>query len=191
MAQPFLGQIELFAFGFAPRGWMVCAGQTLGITQNQALFALLGTTYGGDGRTTFALPDLRGSAAVGQGSGQGLSPWTIGQTGGVESVTLTSAETPTHGHGLAAISNPDTTANVATPSPAVLLTQTTGVDAAGGPLVFNIYATDAGPTQGQAPTQALSPASVGMVGGTPHSNMMPSAALNFCISLMGAFPSRN
>lgn len=185
MAEPFVGQIEAFAFDFAPRGWAVCAGQTLPISQNQALFALIGTTFGGNGSTTFALPDLRGSAAMGQGAGPGLTPRTVGQVVGEESHTLTVGETPAHQHSVNVISNPDTTLNVATPANTVVLSQTTGLAADGQSLNFDIYAADA------APSQSLNPAVIGTTGGQPHTNLMPLLAVNFCIALSGIFPPRN
>src|SRR5215472_3870294 len=105
MAQPFLSQIEAFPFNFAPKGWALCAGQLLPINQNQALFSLLGTTFGGDGRTNFALPDLRGRLANGFGQGTGLSNYTLGQRGGEETHTLTVTETPAHNHSVNAVKN--------------------------------------------------------------------------------------
>ena len=185
MSEPFLGQIELFSFGFAPRGWALCAGQIMAIAQNQALFALLGTTYGGNGVTTFALPDLRGRVPMGQGNGSGLTPRVIGEFVGEEAHTLTIAETPTHTHTLQAISNPTLTNNVDTPGPTVVLAQTTGADKDNNPLTVNIYAPDA------APSQALASAAIGTVGGQPHPNLMPYLAVNVCIALQGIFPSRN
>lgn len=185
MATPYIGQIEAFAFDFAPRGWAVCAGQVLGIAQNQALFALIGTTFGGNGTTTFALPDLRGSAVMGQGTGLGLTPRLVGQAFGEENHTLTAAETPIHQHALQVIANPNTAQNVTTPDNTVVLSQTTGLAADGQPLAFNIYGADA------APNQALNGAVIGVTGGLPHTNEMPSLALNFCIALTGVFPSQS
>ena len=115
MAQPFLSQIEAFPFNFAPKGWAFCAGQLMPINQNQALFALLGTTFGGDGRTTFALPDLRGRLANGFGQGAGLANYTLGQRAGEEAHTLTTAETPTHSH-LVNADNNGTTGGSSTPA---------------------------------------------------------------------------
>jgi microcystin-dependent protein len=185
MSQPFLGQIELFAFNFAPRGWAMCAGQILPIQQNQALFSLLGTTYGGDGVRTFALPDLRSRAPMGQGNGQGLTPRVIGSAFGEENHTLLLAETAPHTHAVQAISNPNLAHNVDTPGPTVVLAQTTGVDKGGNAITVNIYATD------NAPNQALAPAAIGTVGGQPHANLMPYLALNACIAMQGIFPSHN
>jgi microcystin-dependent protein len=185
MSQPFLGQIELFAFGFAPRGWAVCAGQIMPINQNQALFALLGTTYGGNGTTTFALPDLRSRVAIGQGNGQGLTPRVIGNTAGEDHHTLTLGETAAHRHTVQAASNPTLANNVDTPGTGVVLAQTIGVDKGGNSLTVNVYAAD------NAPAQALASAAVGSVGGQPHANLMPYLALNACIALQSIFPTRN
>jgi microcystin-dependent protein len=185
VSEPYIGQIELFAFGFAPRNWAFCVGQIMPIAQNQALFSLLGTTYGGDGVRTFALPDLRGRTPMGQGNGQGLTPRVLGETVGQEAHTLLISETPQHTHSVQAISNPNLATNTDAPGPTVLPAQTTGVDKGGNPIVVNIYAPDS------APSQAMAPASLGSMGGQPHSNLMPYTALNACISLTGIFPSRN
>ena len=185
MAEPFLGQIESFAFGYAPRNWAQCAGQLLAITQNQALFSLLGTTYGGNGVSTFALPDLRGGVPIGQGSGQGLTPRTLGETGGEEAHALQIGEMPPHNHVVMAISNPDTATNVYTPDASVALSKTTGTNADGLPAAYPIYAAD-------DPTQPLAAEAIGVGGGgVPHANMMPYLTLNFCIALQGVYPSRN
>jgi microcystin-dependent protein len=180
MSEPYIGQIETFAFGFAPKNWALCGGQLMPIAQNQALFSLLGTTYGGDGIRTFALPNLQSRVAVGQGGSYGL-----GQVGGEENHTLTVAETAGHTHSLGAAANVELTKNVDTPSNAVALATTSGKDAGGNPLVVDIYVTDAGPNQPLAPT------AVANTGGHPHTNLMPYTTLNFCIALSGIFPSRN
>lgn len=185
MSEPYIGQVELFGFNFAPKGWALCAGQILPISTNQALFALLGTTYGGDGRTNFALPDLRGRVAVGQGNASGLPPATLGQAGGEETHTLTANETPAHNHALLTSPNANIAENTYTPAKNVTLTKTTGQDAGGNPLTFNIYAPDS------SPSQVLAPDAVTTAGGQPHSNMMPYLGLNFCIALVGVFPSRD
>jgi len=184
MSQPYLGEIEIFGFGFAPKGWAFCGGQTLSIQQNQALFSVLGTTYGGNGTTTFMLPDLRGRLAMGQGNGQGLTPRVIGQVGGETSHTLLVTETPAHTHPLNAIQNIGT-GDVNSPGPTVVLSQTTGKLSNGNPLTVSLYAADTNPSQ------ALASAAVGNTGGQPHNNLMPYNALNFCIALSGIFPSRN
>lgn len=171
MADPFLGQISLFTFGFAPKGWAFCNGQILSIAQNQALFSLLGTTYGGNGVTTFALPNLQGRAAVSSGQGPGLSSYTLGQVGGEAAHTLVPAEIPPHTHGAATAS--DTTQM----SPqANYWARNTGGNA--------IYSA--------ASTGTMSANAVGAAGGNqPHQNMQPHLALNFCIALQGVYPARN
>ncbi len=171
MADPFLGQIGVFSFPFAPKGWAFCNGQILSIAQNQALFALLGTTYGGDGITTFALPNLQSRAALSQGQGPGLSPYSLGQVGGEASHALTKNEIPAHTHGAATAS--DTTQL----SPKLHYSApNTGGNAT--------YAPTASGTMGAS--------AVGTSGsGQPHQNMQPNLPLNFCIALVGVFPSRN
>ena len=185
MAQPFVGEIEIFGFGFAPNGWALCAGQTLPINQNTALFSLLGTTYGGDGISTFNLPDLRGRLAIGQGNGQGLTPRVIGEVGGETNHTLLVTETPSHSHASAAAQNVNVSSNADTPSASVVLSQTTGKASNGGALTVNLYAADSNPSQ------ALASAAVGTTGGQPHNNLMPFLAVLFCFDLVGIFPSRN
>jgi microcystin-dependent protein len=171
MADPFLGQIALLSFNFAPKGWAFCNGQLLSIAQNQALFSLLGTTYGGNGITTFALPNLQGRAAISSGQGPGLSPYTLGQVGGQAGHTLTTAEIPSHTHGAATAS--DTTQM----SPQAHYWAPNITQAA---------------TYSAAPAGTMAAAAVGLSGGSqPHENMQPSLALNFCIALVGVFPSRD
>ncbi|MBV9070853.1 MAG: phage tail protein [Acidobacteria bacterium] len=168
MGTPFLSEMRIMSFNFAPKGWAQCNGQFLPINQNQALFSLLGTMYGGNGQTTFALPDMRGKAPISMGAG-----FTEGQVGGQESHTITMSEMPAHNHFLQAnlLPNP---ADSAIPSPNLLGTLTTPIY---GPL--NAATT-------------LAPASVTNVGGSqPHQNMQPYIVLNFCIALQGAFPSQN
>ncbi len=174
MAEPFLGQVILVGFNFAPRGWALCDGQLLPISQNAALFSLLGTTYGGDGRTTFALPDLRGRAPIHQGQGSGLSARTIGSRLGVEEVTLTTNEMPAHTHSLNAF---DGLANQQSPVRTVPATEPTGQTAT--------YST-------QPANSVMSPEAIGTTGGSQaHSNMQPSLTMNYCIALEGVFPPRN
>jgi microcystin-dependent protein len=185
MAQPYLGQIEAFAFGFAPRGWSICAGQTLPIQQNAALFSLLGTTYGGNGTTTFQLPDLRSRLAMGQGNGQGLTPRVIGETGGEENHTLLVTETPAHNHPVRTAAAPAPTTNTNVVGSTVVLAQGLLKPHTGATSAYPIYATDS------APNQAMAPSAIGSTGGQPHSNLMPYNTLNFCIALQGIFPSRN
>jgi microcystin-dependent protein len=171
MSEPFLGQITIFSFGFPPRGWAFCNGQILSISQNTALFSLLGTTYGGNGTSTFALPNLQGRAAVGSGVGQGLSSYVLGQTGGEENHTLIGAELPSHSHA------PNYSNSATKSSPA-------GNYWAPDPNGNITFATSGG--------NAMSPAAIGVAGGgQPHTNLAPILALNFCIALTGIFPSRN
>jgi len=162
MAEPFMGEIRLMSFNFPPKGWALCNGQFLPINQNQALFSILGTTYGGNGQTTFALPDLRGRAPLYQGNGI-----IEGQAAGEESHTLTQKELPTHNHFMQA-SKSDGDQNV----PNILAAAN------------NVY----GPF-GNATT--LSPSSITPTGSQPHENMQPYGVISFCIALQGIFPSRN
>jgi microcystin-dependent protein len=166
MAEPFLSEIRIMSFGFAPKGWALCNGQTLPINQNQALFALLGTTYGGDGRTTFALPDLRGRTPIHQGAGHSL-----GERAGEASHTLSASELPTHTHGLSATS--------ATDSPQ--------------PVPTNAYLAPTASLYGPAAAlTTLTPGTVTSVGGgQAHPNMQPFLTLNCCIALQGIFPSQS
>jgi microcystin-dependent protein len=183
MSQPYLGQIESFPYGFAPRGWQFCAGQLLAINQNTALFSLLGTTYGGNGIQTFALPDLRGRVAMGQGNGSGLTPRVIGEVLGEENHTVISNEMPSHTHQLNTAANSNTANNTTVPSSTVVLGSATG---SGGLSVFPYAAPP------PAPTVVMSPSAIGMSGGSqPHNNMMPYLGMQFCIALSGIFPSRN
>lgn len=170
MSSPFLGEVRMFGLTFSPRGWAYCNGQQLAINQNQALFSLLGTTFGGNGTTTFALPDLQGRTPVHVGSGPGLPSYAWGQKGGAETHTLTAAELPSHSHGATGTSS---SPNVSSPSGA---TWATGV--------ANAY--------GTSPNGSMSAASVGNAGGgQAHPNMPPYLVLNFVIALQGIFPSRN
>jgi microcystin-dependent protein len=170
MSDPFVAEIRIFAGNFAPRGWAFCSGQLLPISQNTALFSLLGTSYGGDGRITFALPNLQGRAPMFWGQGPGLTGRVIGETGGESSVTLISAEMPVHTHSLGASTN-DADTNL--PGNAVA-----GVPPA------PLYRPDSDTTM--APT-ALAP--VG--GGQPHNNMQPYLGLSFIIALQGVYPPRS
>jgi microcystin-dependent protein len=181
MAEPFLGEIRLVGFNFAPQGWALCAGQILPINQNTALFSLLGTTYGGNGTTTFALPDLQGRAAVGMGNGAGLSPYVLGQITGTETVTLTVGQMPSHNHLVAANAASGT---VSSPSGADLA-QT--VEARGGGAAYNTYSTP--PMTARV---TLDAATVQPSGGSgPHPNIQPVLAMNYIIALQGIYPSRN
>ena len=175
MSEPLIGQIIVFAGNFAPSGWAMCNGQLLSISQNTALFSVLGTTYGGDGQTTFALPDFRGRVSVGAGQGAGLSFYAQGEVGGTESIGLVASQVPGHGHGLQAAA----TVTTATPgSTTVLGTVETTVPA-------YVPASTTGAT-------ALSPSSISAAGsGVPHENRQPFLALNYIIALFGIFPSQN
>ncbi|MDH4147062.1 MAG: tail fiber protein [Acidimicrobiia bacterium] len=163
---PLLGQIVLFAGNFAPRGWALCEGQLLPISSNSALFSILGTMYGGDGRVTFALPDLRGRAPIGVGTGPGLSPVQDGQQVGAEHVTLTTAHLPAHDHGIQAASGERTTNR---PGGAVA--------ARGGAYAVTV------------PDAALAP-TLPSGGGQPFPNLQPSLGLRFIIAVQGIYPSR-
>jgi microcystin-dependent protein len=170
MSEPFLAEIRIVGFNFAPRGWAFCDGQILPINQNQSLYSLLGTTYGGDGRTSFALPDLRGRTPIHVGSSNGTSH-TLGQKSGEETHTISVAELPQHSHVMQATTN---TATSTSPGGNVLAT-------AGA----NVYRNLTNPT-------AIASGSVANVGiGQAHENMQPWLAVNFCIALQGLFPPRN
>ncbi|HSU35910.1 MAG TPA: tail fiber protein [Propionibacteriaceae bacterium] len=171
MSEPFIGEIRLFPYDFAPRGWAFCHGQLLSIVQNTSLFALLGTTYGGDGRITFALPDLRGRVAVSSGQGPGLSAYELGGVGGAESVTLTEAELPTHTHQVSVNGRASSSSK---PGNHYLGRASSGT----------AYASTA---NGTLNPDAVVPAG----GGEPHENRPPHLTLNYCIALAGIFPSRD
>ena len=164
MAQPYVGEIRMFAGNFAPAGWMFCEGQLLPISENETLFQLIGTTYGGDGESTFALPDLRGRLPLHQGSG-----FILAQTGGAEEITLTTNQIPVHTHALLASSQ---AAADRAPDGAVLAQS-----------LAQIYIAD-------TTTQSMSPLAAGPVGGSqPHANLQPYLCVDFIISLFGIFPS--
>jgi microcystin-dependent protein len=184
MSEPFLGQIEIFSFDYAPPHWAQCAGQLLSISQNQALFSLLGTTYGGDGRTTFKLPDLRSRVAVGAGKDRVQVDWVRGQADGEESLALTSMQLAAHDHTVMAASGTDVTKNTQLPGNTVGLGQTVGDDQ-GTPMPVNAYVADAKPAAALH-FSAVSPGAAVQ----PHENRMPVLALNVCIALVGLFPSR-
>lgn len=176
MANQFLGEIRMVGFNFPPQGWATCDGQLLSISQNTALFSLLGTQYGGDGQTTFALPDLRGRVPVHQGQGPGLSGYLIGEQGGTENVTLTQSQMPAHTHTIVVNDN------------------TTGIAASGSGNYLNSK-TESGEsvTSGSPPSApvTLNSAAVNNSGGSqPHTNRQPYLCINFIIALTGIFPSR-
>ena len=187
MAEPFLAEIKLFAGNFAPKGWAFCQGQLLSISQNQALFSLVGTMYGGDGQTTFGLPDLRGRVAIGFGQGSGLANYTQGDKGGVETVTLTVNQMPAHTHaftpGTLAINAVSAAGNAQSPDGALPATEAVGVTAT--------YST-AGPDTTMAPAALSGSPTIGNTGGSqPLPILQPYLALNYIIALQGIFPSRN
>jgi microcystin-dependent protein len=167
MAQPYVGEIRMFAGNFAPAGWMFCEGQLLPISENETLFQLIGTTYGGDGQSTFALPDLRGRIPLHQGNG-----FILAETGGAEEITLTVQQIPAHGHSLLGSANQATTN---TPASNVFAQSS-------GATIFP-YGTD-------QPLTTLHPSTVSPVGGSqPHTNFQPYMCVDFIISLFGIFPS--
>jgi microcystin-dependent protein len=173
MADPFVAEIRVVPFNFAPKGWAWCDGQLLPLSQNTALFSLLGTTYGGDGKSTFALPDLQGSAAMGTGQGPGLSLHDLGEQGGSQTVTLLASEIPSHTHTMQAMTFP-ASASVASTGAAI-------ARSAGG----SAFAPTGGTAAVMAP-QTLAPAG----GDLPHNNMMPFLTMYFIIALQGVFPPR-
>lgn len=182
MSNPFLGEVRLFAGNFNPRGWAFCRGQLLPIAQNDALYALIGTTFGGDGQVTFGLPDLQGRAVIGQGTGQGLSSYVVGQKAGTESVTLNTNQMPQHNHNLTAYNLDATTA---TPGPGVALANPLNAHTGQSSLFY--LNTTGGPNSPALAADTIMPAG----GNQPHDNQAPSLVLNYIIALEGVFPSRN
>jgi microcystin-dependent protein len=171
MADPFVAEIRIFPFTFPPKGWAFCNGQLLPLSQNTALFSLLGTTYGGNGKSNFALPDLEGRAPMHPGQGPGLSLHDLGETGGSETVTLLESEIPAHAHTLNA-------------SQAEALTRLPGGQLPAAAVGIGMYAAPGGITM-------LSPNAATPAGGDqPHNNLQPYLTLNFCIALQGVFPPR-
>ena len=173
MANPFLAEIRIFPFNFPPKGWAFCDGQILPLSQNTALFSLLGTTYGGDGKSNFALPNMQGNAPMHPGQGPGLSLHDLGETGGSDTVSLLESEIPSHNH---VIETSPAQATGHTPAPTGGLSRAIGIDA---------YSTT---TTGlvQMADQTVAPAG----GAQPHNNLMPYLTLNFCIALQGVYPPR-
>jgi microcystin-dependent protein len=168
---PFIAEIRIFPFNFAPKGWAFCDGQLLPLSQNTALFSLLGTTYGGDGKSNFALPDMQGNAPMHPGQGPGLSLHDLGETGGSETVSLLESEIPSHSHAVNASAADGTTGSPA----GQLVANGVGV---------NMYTTTSTPT-------TLNPNVVAPAGGDqPHNDMQPYLTLNFCIALQGVYPPR-
>ena len=172
MAEPFLGEIRIVGFGFAPQGWALCNGQVLSIQQNTALFSLLGTQYGGDGVQTFALPNLQSRVPVHQGQGPGLSQYTIGEATGSESITLTQGQIPAHQHSVAPVSSDQQ--------------QDTNRPGGAFPTTGGIYSSTQGGGAPMAPAVSSSTGS-----SQPHSNVQPLLVVNFVIALEGIFPSRS
>jgi microcystin-dependent protein len=177
MADPFVAEIRMFPFNFAPKGWAFCDGQLMPLSQNTALFSLLGTTYGGDGKSTFALPDLQGSSPMHPGQGPGLSLYDLGQQGGAEFITLLVSEIPAHTHTIMAAGNPPPS-NAGAPA-------TDGTSSLGRSSGGTAYLA-APANMGNMAPQELAPAG----GSLPHNNMMPYLTVNFCIALQGVFPAR-
>jgi microcystin-dependent protein len=171
---PFVAEIRIFPFNFAPKGWAWCDGQLLPLSQNTALFSLLGTTYGGDGKSNFALPDLQGRAPMHPGQGPGLSLHDLGETGGSETVTLLESEIPSHAHGLMASNQPGENPN---PNPSQAIARSVGA---------SLYQDQTSANLVNLADQALAPAG----GDQPHNNLQPYLTFYFCIALQGVFPPR-
>src|SRR5437870_4948174 len=173
MADPFVAEIRIFPFNFAPKGWAFCDGQIMPISQNTALFSLLGTTYGGDGKSNFALPNMQGNAPMHPGQGPGLSLHDLGESGGTETVTLLESEIPAHTHTMSASTQPG---EDPTPGPAEALARSVGA---------SLYQSTT------IPAVTMSPNAIAVAGGNlPHNNMMPYLTLNCCIALQGVYPPR-
>jgi microcystin-dependent protein len=182
MSDPFIGEIVMFGGNFAPRGWAFCSGQLLSISSNTALFSILGTTYGGDGRTTFALPDLRGRASVHPGNGPGLSPRRLGERFGTETVTLNDSQLPAHSHtatGQARCSDANGTTDKAKGN---IWSEDLGVSSA-------TYSSNAADALMAADSVEVTVENSG--GGQGHNNIQPCLSVNYIIALNGTFPSRN
>lgn len=175
MADPYIGEIQIYGFNFAPRNWAFCNGQLLGIAQNSALFSLLGTNFGGDGQVTFGLPNIQDRVTIGASQGPGLSQRVLGEMAGSETVTLVGAQMPEHAHALSAYLGSENRS--ATPSGSVMLSSPGSTRA--------FVPNTAGDTT--LDPRALTPTG----GGQPHPNMQPYLVLNYCISLQGIFPPRN
>ncbi|MCC8443567.1 MULTISPECIES: phage tail protein [Xanthomonas] len=176
MTEPYLGEIQLFGFDYNPYGWALCNGATLPITQNSALYSLLGVAYGGNGSSTFQLPNFSARAGCGQGPGPGLTPHTLGNTFGSAGVSLQSMQMPMHQHGVNALSQPDPAKKTGTPASGVALS--------------SLNSTSERPFLAVAPDKQFSPTMLLPAGnGTAHENRQPYLALNFCIALSGDYPT--
>ena len=173
MADPFVAEIRIFPFNFAPKGWAWCDGQLLPLSQNTALFSLLGTTYGGNGKSNFALPDLQGRVPMHPGQGPGLSIHDLGEQGGTQSVTLLTSEMPVHAHSLL---GGNSQATVNTPDGNSVISRTDGA------LVYS----SGQPSTTQMSFQVIAPEG----GGSPHNNLQPYLTMYFCIALQGVYPQR-
>jgi len=170
MSEAFIGEIKIFGFEWAPRSFATCGGQILSIAQNTALFSLLGTTFGGNGQTTFGLPDLRSRLPLHQGNSNSGTYYVLGESGGAESVTLIANQMPQHLHAPGAVT----------------------AAATDGVPTGNVWAATTTPSYGAAPNTPMNPSEIGSTGGNqPHANMPPYLVMNFCICLQGIFPSRN
>jgi microcystin-dependent protein len=175
MADPFVAEIRIFGFNFPPTGWAYCNNQLMPISQNTALFSLLGTTYGGDGKSTFALPGMEGNAPMHPGQGPGLSLHDLGEESGTTSVTLLDSEMPAHQHFVQCKGAPPP-ANAGVPDPSVAIARSSGSTAFTAPAALG----------------AMNPQMISVTGGgLPHNNLMPFLTLNFCIALQGVFPPRS
>lgn len=176
MSDPFIGEIQLFGFNFAPNNWAICQGQLMLISQNTALFSLIGTQFGGNGQTTFAAPHFQGMAACAQGQGPGLSPRTVGETFGQDAVTLLASQMPAHSHSATVFIQQDASKRRGTP---------TAGDAITSPANSFVFTDDA------STNTAFANGTIGPSGGSlPHPNRQPYLAVNFCIALAGIYPSR-
>src|SRR5262249_2902862 len=187
MSQPFIGEIRLFAGNFAPRSWALCAGQLMSIAQNQALFSILGTTYGGDGQTTFGLPDLRGRVPLGWGQGAGLPNHTIGEISGAETSTLSSTQLPAHTHtasiGTLNIATASVAGNRRSPVDAIFATEAAGVT--------DVYSDGSANVTMAADALSGAPALANAGAGQPFGIVQPFLLINYIIALEGIFRSRN
>jgi microcystin-dependent protein len=174
MAEPFVAEIRIFPFNFPPKGWAFCQGQLMAISQNTALFSLLGTYYGGDGKTTFALPNMQGNVALNLGQGPGLTLRDLGEMGGSQAVTLLQSEMPAHPHNIMANDN---IGNQPTPDPQICFAKASAGD---------VYQTTTNTNLTQMAGNIIGP----MGGSQPHNNMMPYLTLSYCIALQGIYPQR-